>query len=228
MLAALPGPAGLLLLLVGIFVLGRGPGPAGILFALVLVGLGAASMQARRVRLRRERDELVEAAYTDPLTGLANRRLLLSIVRHEIARHMRHELRFVVVMLDLDGFKALNDRFGHDAGDEMLCDLADSLVGTLRAQDTVARLGGDEFCVIAPETADPRTLVERIQRAVAGAATGYDGLEASVGIALFPEDGASAEKLLRVADEWLVAAKRRQHSDRRPAGRPASRARTAA
>ena len=78
-------------------------------------------------RLRRERDAMEHAAYSDPLTGLANRRLLMSVADHEIARHHRADERFTVVMLDLDGFKLLNDRFGHAAGDEMLCDVAEGL-----------------------------------------------------------------------------------------------------
>jgi diguanylate cyclase (GGDEF)-like protein len=169
----------------------------------VLHGMGS--------RLRRERDAMEQAAYSDPLTGLANRRLLLSVADHEIARHKRAGERFTVVMLDLDGFKLLNDRFGHAAGDEMLCDVADGLTHALRSQDTIARLGGDEFCVIAPATGNPRPLAEKIIGAVAHASRGHEQLRTSIGVAVFPEDGTTIELLVRAADDRLMSAKRRLH-----------------
>jgi diguanylate cyclase (GGDEF)-like protein len=169
----------------------------------VLHGMGS--------RLRRERDAMEQAAYSDSLTGLANRRLLLSVAEHEIARHHRANERFTVVMLDLDGFKLVNDRFGHAAGDEMLCDVASVLTQALRSQDTVARLGGDEFCVIAPATGNPRPLAEKIIGAVAHASRGHEQLHTSIGIAVFPDDGSTIELLLRTADERLLSAKRRLH-----------------
>ncbi len=107
-------------------------------------------------------------ALSDPLTGLANRRLLMSMAEYEVARHRRADARFAVVMLDLDGFKLLNDRYGHAAGDQMLRDVGAALTRALRSQDTIARCGGDEFCVIAPETEDPRVLAERIVTACPG------------------------------------------------------------
>jgi diguanylate cyclase (GGDEF)-like protein len=161
-------------------------------------------------RLRRERDAMERAAYSDPLTGLANRRMLLARAEHEIARHRRTRERFTVVMLDLDGFKGLNDRYGHAAGDEMLREVAGALTGALRSQDTVARLGGDEFCVIAPQTARPAPLAEKIRSAVADAALGHAELRTSVGLAVFPDDGTAIDMLLRTADERLLAAKRRR------------------
>jgi len=165
-------------------------------------------------RLRRERDALETAAYSDPLTGLANRRLLMSVAEHEVARHRRARERFSVVMVDLDGFKQLNDHFGHAAGDQMLRDVATGLTGALRSQDTVARLGGDEFCVIAPATANPRPLAEKVVDAVARASRGHEELRASVGIAVFPDDGGTIEPLLATADERLISAKRRLHGTR--------------
>ncbi len=173
----------------------------------VLLGLGG--------RLRRERDAMQDAALTDPLTGLANRRLLMSRAEYEITRHERAGTRMTVVMLDLDGFKPLNDRYGHAAGDRMLCDVAAALTDALRSQDTIARLGGDEFCVIAPETDNPRALAERIVNAVASAAAGFEHLSASVGLAGFPEDGAAIDLLLRTADERLLDAKRRHYAGSR-------------
>lgn len=155
--------------------------------------------------------ELERLATHDPLTGLANRRLLTSVAEHEIARHRRAREQFSVVMLDLDGFKQLNDHFGHAAGDRMLCDVAVALRQALRSQDTVARLGGDEFCVIAPATGDPRPLTDKIFSAVAQASRGHQELRTSIGVAVFPDDGTAIELLLRAADERLLSAKRRLH-----------------
>jgi diguanylate cyclase (GGDEF)-like protein len=151
-----------------------------------------------------------DVALTDPLTGISNRRQLLARADYEIARHSRGRRNFALVMLDLDGFKLLNDRFGHAAGDELLCDVADALQHAVRGQDTVARIGGDEFCVLAPETDGPRTLplAKRITAAVTDATTGVEALRASIGIAVFPDDGLSAQELLHAADERLLNAKR--------------------
>jgi diguanylate cyclase len=101
----------------------------------------------------------------------------------------------------------------------MLCAVASALRGALRSQDTVARLGGDEFCVIAPETENPRALAEKIASSVGDAVRGYESLRTSVGVAVFPDDGAEIESLLEVADQRLLAAKRRLYgsSERRAA-----------
>ncbi len=177
---------------------------------LIVPGASAAMLHRLAGRLRRERDAMEEAAHRDPLTGLANRRQLLLVARHEIARHRRAGERLAVVMLDLDGFKRLNDRYGHPAGDRMLCDVGEALRAALRAQDTVARLGGDEFCVIAPATVDPRTLAAKVAAAVAQASRGHAEIRASLGLAVYPEDGVTIEQLTRAADERLLSAKRRR------------------
>jgi diguanylate cyclase (GGDEF)-like protein len=200
--------------------LGASPVPSPLLTFLVIAATVGVSIAVRE-RLERERDALRNVALSDPLTGIANRRLLLSRADYEIARHRRSGQSFALVMLDLDGFKGLNDRFGHAAGDELLCDVAAALGQAMRAQDTVARLGGDEFCVLAPETDGPHTtpLARRIARTVADATRGVETLSASVGVAVYPEDGASATALLAAADERLLLAKRE---------RPGARVRTAA
>lgn len=181
---------------------------------MVLVGPAACIvvLQHVRGRLQHERDAMQHAALTDPLTGLANRRMLTSMAAYEIARHHRADARFTLVMLDLDGFKLVNDRYGHAAGDQMLCDVGTALTRVLRTQDTIARLGGDEFCVIAPETENPRVLAEKIVTAVSEAVTGYESLQTSIGLSVFPEDGTTFELLLRTADDRLISAKRRRQS----------------
>jgi diguanylate cyclase (GGDEF)-like protein len=165
-----------------------------------------------RERLESEREAMRRSALTDPLTGVANRRSLLSRIEYEIARHNRARRPFGVVMLDLDGFKQLNDRFGHPAGDDLLRDVAAAIMRVVRDQDTVARMGGDEFCVLAPETDTGGThqLAERVLDAVATVTAGLDSLAASAGIASFPLDGKSPTALLGAADELLLDAKRRR------------------
>ena len=177
---------------------------------VLMPALAVAALLHERMGVQRERDELLSAALSDPLTGLDNRRSFLVRADYEIVRHLRERRSFALMMIDLDGFKALNDRFGHDAGDELLCDVADALISGLRAQDTVARLGGDEFCVLAPQTdrVGSPPLAAHITRAVAQASAGVEAVRASVGIALFPQDGRSVEELMRAADQRLFAAKR--------------------
>jgi diguanylate cyclase (GGDEF)-like protein len=195
--------------------LGVEPLPSPLL-TLLVVAASVAVLVAVRERQERERETLRNVALSDPLTGIANRRLLLSRADYEIARHTRARQKFALVMLDLDGFKLLNDRFGHAAGDELLCDVAGALTHAMRAQDTVARIGGDEFCVLAPETDHPHTLplARRIAETVAAASAGIETLRASVGIAVFPDDGVDARALLQAADERLLGAKRERRARR--------------
>ncbi len=172
-------------------------------------------LRHRQAQLERERDALRHDALSDPVTGVANRRSLLARTDYEIARHERAGHNFALVMLDLDGFKQLNDRFGHAAGDDLLRDVAAALRQAMRAQDTVARFGGDEFCVLAPETDRLGTtrLAAKVSQAVRKVSVGMETVGGSVGIALFPGDGTSAAELLQAADERLLEAKRL-----RPAG----------
>jgi len=187
--------------------------------AVLVVGSSVAILQAVTRRLEGERESYRGAAMSDPLTGLANRRALGERIRYEVARHARQEHSFAVLALDLDGFKAVNDRFGHDAGDEILRDVAAALHEAVREQDTVARLGGDEFCVLAPETARAggEQLADRISSALGRVTTSVRGLSASIGVAVFPEDGRSAQAVLTAADERQTDAKRRVHARSRRA-----------
>ena len=130
---------------------GFGPQPSPLLVFAVVGGSVAVQVAVRR-SLESERAAMRRWALTDPLTGVANRRGLGERIEYEVTRHSRLSHRFTVVMIDLDGFKLVNDRFGHPAGDELLRDVAAALREAVRDQDTVARLGGDEFCVLAPET----------------------------------------------------------------------------
>ena len=184
--------------------------------AALVVPLSVGILLALRARLERERDAMRRYALRDPLTGLANRRALDERLGYEIARHTRHGESFAVLALDLDGFKLVNDRFGHDAGDEVLRDAAAALVEVVRAQDTVVRLGGDEFCVLAPQTgqASADRLSARMRAALAGVTAGVSGLSASMGSAVFPADGTTPDALLAAADLSALEAKRRARSGR--------------
>lgn len=179
------------------------------LFALIF--------RAARKRWRREREALRRYALSDQLTGIGNRRLLRLRMQYEISRHSRGRHSFVLVMVDLDGFKLINDRFGHGTGDDLLCDVAQALDETIREQDTAARIGGDEFCVLAPETdvAGAKRLVARVLGAIEGVTPEIHPLRASPGVAVFPDDGTSPDVLFEAADRRLIAAKRARGGRRR-------------
>ena len=187
----------------------RGGSPP-LLLILVVVGGSVAVVRLLEESFARERRALRATAMRDPLTGAANRRAFGERLRYEIARHTRQQRRFAVIALDLDGFKAVNDRFGHQAGDELLKQVAEALMIAVREQDTVARVGGDEFYVLAPETdrVGGERLEARVRSAIAGVTTGLDSLSASVGFALFPEDAEDPATLVEVADAAAMVAKR--------------------
>jgi diguanylate cyclase (GGDEF)-like protein len=191
---------------------GAALGPAAVLLA-VPAAVAAALVQ-RRVEVRERR--LLLLSQRDALTGLGNRRVLEQRLGYEIARHRRHRRRFCVVAMDLDGFKQVNDRFGHQAGDEVLREVARALARAVREQDTVVRLGGDEFCILAPESgpAEADRLAERVRWAVANAVEGLESLSVSAGWAIFPDDGEDGDQLLAHADEASIAAKRRRRGGR--------------
>ena len=175
--------------------------------------------------LRNRVDTLVErlsdSAKTDPLTGLLNRRGFDECFDYELERARRGSGRLSIVLLDLDYFKFVNDRFGHAVGDGALERLGGVLVSTKRQIDTAARIGGEEFALLLPETdAEGAFLVcERVRKRVrqafsqdefpGGAAGGMDGpLTVSLGVASFPFDGTTPTELLAGADQALYEAKR--------------------
>ena len=164
--SAEPSPRGGLAAAALVVALAAIAAPPPLLPAAIVVPTSVGVLLALRARLERDRDAMRRFALRDPLTGLANRRALDERLGYEIARHTRHGESFAVLALDLDGFKAVNDRFGHDAGDEVLREAAAALVEVVRAQDTVVRLGGDEFCVLAPQTgqANADRLTARVAR----------------------------------------------------------------
>lgn len=158
----------------------------------------------------RTRAELLRLSTTDPLTGLRNRRSLLERAEQEIARAARHGTPLSLLVLDMDRFKAINDRYGHAEGDRVLVRLADCLRAELRASDVAGRLGGEEFAVVLPEAAASGALevAERIRRCVETCCFGEHPPAATVSIgAATWSAGETVEALLRRADEALYAAK---------------------
>lgn len=144
--------------------------------------------------------QLDRLAQHDALTGVGNRRMLDERVEYELVRHMRSGASLALLVLDLNGFKQINDTIGHNAGDDVLREVAKALEGAVRAQDTVARPGGDEFCVLAPEAspADAVELVARVRAALDGVTV--HPVSAGIGVALFPGDALTARELFEVAD----------------------------
>lgn len=155
------------------------------------------------------------AAFHDGLTGLPNRVLLGDRIRQAMAAAQRLQQTVAVAYLDLDGFKAVNDTHGHDAGDEVLKTVAQRLVDGIRATDTAARLGGDEFVVLLtplPSPRDSRAVCERLLRAILTPVTLGSGatvqVGSSFGVAHYPLDGVDAEVLMSRADQTMFESKR--------------------
>jgi diguanylate cyclase (GGDEF)-like protein/PAS domain S-box-containing protein len=164
-------------------------------------------------RVERER-RIRHEAETDDLTGLANRRALGRMLTAALVRADAHDAVVGVLMLDLDGFKAVNDRFGHAAGDAALREVAARLRRSVRERDMVARTGGDEFVVVLADlSADEDAAHEAAQRIEAAfvAPLRLDAsevqLHAAVGVACFPADGLDADALLGAADRAMYARK---------------------
>ena len=150
-------------------------------------------------------------AHTDALTGLSNRLLFEALAHRQLIDDQRNGQRRVLLALDLDGFKAVNDQHGHAVGDQVLKLAAQRIVASLRSADVPARLGGDEFVVLLSDTApDGAAIVaEKLVRALSEPYPGVrQAVSASVGIAVAPAAGATVADLMRRADEALYEAKR--------------------
>jgi diguanylate cyclase (GGDEF)-like protein/PAS domain S-box-containing protein len=164
--------------------------------------------------LKDQQRQLEHLAYYDVLTGLPNRRLLADRFEIALAQTRRANASLAVCYLDLDGFKEVNDRFGHRSGDHLLIEVAERLKGCVRSGDTIARLGGDEFVMVLlgfDRAVDSEHILDRILGSLA-APFSVDGntvtISASVGVALCPDDaGNDLDSLLRHADHAMYVAK---------------------
>ena len=167
----------------------------------------------RDVTPARETEQLRRQALHDPLTGLANRTLFLEQLQSALARLERHPGPVAVMFIDIDRFKHINDRLGHEAGDQVLCTLAARLNETLRPEDTVARLGGDEIAVLCEHVVDGQHAMAIAERIIDACRTPIRLREAeltvtvSIGIALIDDPAADPEQLVARADAAMYRAK---------------------
>jgi diguanylate cyclase (GGDEF)-like protein/PAS domain S-box-containing protein len=157
--------------------------------------------------------QLEHIAHFDPLTNLPNRILLADRLRQAMMQCQRRNLSLSVVFLDLDGFKAVNDRHGHNVGDELLIEVSHRMKETLREGDTLARIGGDEFIAVMidlEKLEDSEPMLERLLKSAAYPII-INGIEmqvsASIGVAFYPQDGVTSDQLMRRADQAMYAAK---------------------
>jgi diguanylate cyclase (GGDEF)-like protein len=171
-------------------------------------------LQAYVVKLKDAERLLKQHAFFDPLTGLANRLLLID--RFESAmRHAKRSLKqFAVLMVDLNKFKAINDTYGHAAGDTILVTVAQRLVAVVRSSDTVARLGGDEFVLIIESITEREQvvalghkLIEVLSESVTLDSGEVVQVGGSVGFAWYPKDGENLRDILDVADQAMYFCK---------------------
>ncbi|MEC4723777.1 diguanylate cyclase [Noviherbaspirillum sp. CPCC 100848] len=157
--------------------------------------------------------ELIAAATTDELTGLPNRRLFVDRAEAACRAARRHGHHFALLYVDVDRFKAVNDTYGHEAGDELLKQVARRLSKCVREEDTVARLGGDEFVILLPGVHQQasKALQEKIQAAFKEEFVLPTGVhvtrDPSIGLAVYPEDGDDVTALTRAADKRMYANK---------------------
>jgi len=162
-----------------------------------------------------EQQAILHQATHDALTGLANRTLLVDRLEQALAMAQRYGYMVALMFMDLDGFKAVNDSFGHDIGDKLLIAVSRRLEGFLRKTDTICRQGGDEFILMLPQAPDLETLMalaQRIQAELRLPFTGLHGTEVlrisvSIGIARWPEHGSDIDALMQAADQAMYRSK---------------------
>lgn len=163
--------------------------------------------------LKRDQAELVRLAHYDGLTGLPNRILLLDRLSHAIEHARRQKTSVGLLVLDLDGFKTVNDSLGHPVGDRLLEQVSTRIQACVRADDTVARLGGDEFAIVMGDLHAGHEVVDVVRKVLDAVEVPFDIdgagalVTSSVGIAIFPDDAESCDELIRNADTAMYGAK---------------------
>jgi diguanylate cyclase (GGDEF)-like protein len=179
-----------------------------------LVAERTAELERRTRELRRSQEQLEQMAYFDSLTSLPNRRMFNDELRRLVAQSTRGQGDFALLLVDLDGFKQINDMRGHDVGDHLLATMAQRLAGLMRESDRVARLGGDEFAVLLAQPCSPEAIESACARLLAKLSEPLDldgtplQVSASIGVAVCPGEGKSPGALYKAADQALYEAKR--------------------
>ena len=164
--------------------------------------------------LKLQREQIEHGAQFDALTDLPNRLLLSDRLNQARANCQRHNQMLAVLYLDLDGFKFINDNFGHSVGDELLIAVSSRMRAVLRESDTLARIGGDEFVLVLTELSNLQDCIHLVNRVLAACAQPVDvrgntlTITASIGVTMFPADDADTDELLRNADHAMYEAKR--------------------
>ena len=178
-----------------------------------------ASMFSDITALERQQANMGYLAYHDPLTGLPNRLMLIDRLDHALRSHIRNKMQLAVLFIDLDGFKAINDTWGHAVGDQLLQETSERFQSLLRSGDTVARLGGDEFVILIESCRSREGIVHIAEKLIAtiAAPLHIDGheleVQGSIGIAVAPQDGQDPEAIMEAADQAMYRVKTKQGND---------------
>jgi diguanylate cyclase (GGDEF)-like protein len=186
---------------------------SGKIVGVVTVGRDVTERVRMEQELKEYQDQLKFLAFHDPLTGLPNRTLFFDQTTQALEDATRDQWRLAMVFIDCDDFKRINDVYGHEAGDEVVKEVGQRILVSIRSNDTVARVGGDEFTVLLPHIQSQEDVVEVVHRVLQSTSSGWEkngyefGLTVSIGVAVFPSDGMDARTLMRHADEALYDAK---------------------
>lgn len=195
------------------------------LLALALIGFASLwrhlgkHLSGAEAAFAEKQEEVTRLALHDPLTGLANRRYLHVQLESAMARAARDQTGFALLMIDLDGFKPVNDRYGHSAGDGVLMEISRRLNAMVRKGEIVARLGGDEFVVVLSPGDVGDAPIRAAHRLIASLSESIElpqgevRVSASVGVAIYPSDGTHTDDLIRKADVALYRAKHESRGD---------------
>jgi len=185
------------------------------IWAIGMMGilLGYAALARGQAAREQAEEQILNLAHFDTLTGLVNRNLFQDRVTQAITLAKRQKNKIVLLYIDLDRFKPINDTFGHETGDLVLQEVAKRLLASVRESDTVARLGGDEFVVILPEIQDKQQAVPLVQKILSAMQYPFmikaseHSLGASIGISCFPDDGEDMDNLMKKADAAMYQVK---------------------
>ncbi|MFD2167072.1 transporter substrate-binding domain-containing protein [Thalassotalea euphylliae] len=191
---------------------------ASLIGVVIVVIVAFVSLWNRRLHKEVARRKVLESqmkhlATHDELTGLANRTLMKSQMETAIAQHQRQLNKLAVLFIDLDGFKGINDKFGHDFGDDILKEVATRIKGCVRKADTVCRFGGDEFVLLLTQLHSKEEAAYIAEKIVSVIAKTYDidgrlaKLGCSIGVSIFPDDGDRESDLLKMADTLMYRVK---------------------